>query len=83
MRESGIFFFMEFTFCALNVISNLINFFLCFYFNRMREGQKNLQEAQDQERRKRDSSHDSITKGKNIVIFCFNLNLAEPNENIL
>ena len=29
----------------------------------MREGQKNLQEAQDQERRKRESSHDSITKG--------------------
>ena len=33
----------------------------------MREGQKNLQEAQDQERRKRDSSHDSITKGKSDV----------------
>jgi hypothetical protein len=32
----------------------------------MREGQKNLQEAQDQERRKRDSSHDSITKGKTL-----------------
>ena len=54
--------FMEFTFCALNVISNLINFFILL-FNRMREGQKNLQEAQDQERRKRESSHDSITKG--------------------
>ena len=38
----------------------------------MREGQKNLQEAQEQERRKRDSSHDSITKG---MFFLFNFNL--------
>ena len=38
----------------------------------MREGQKNLQEAQDQERRKRESSHDSITKG-NVFLFNFNL----------
>ena len=37
----------------------------------MREGQKNLQEAQDQERRKRDSSHDSITKGKSDVFSVF------------